>query len=98
MPQLGDRDDLNLSQTNPAGFAHLGAELKLKDYPQESIVTGNLFSNHTEVEISSAFSPAQVLADRAGVLATPGEREREQLGICAESIPLIGRLIAHDTG
>jgi hypothetical protein len=98
LPHLGDRPDLKLSPTNPAAFAHLGAELKMKDYPQASNVTGNLFSNDTVVEIRSAFTRAEVLAARNQIIATPAERRRETLGIWAESIPLIGRFVAHDTG
>jgi len=97
LPHLGDRPDLRLSSTNPAAFAHLGAELKMKDYPEASNVTGNLFSNDTMVEIRSAFTRAEVLAARNQVISTPAERRREELGILAERIPLIGRFVAHDT-
>ena len=98
LPQLGDNPKLKLSPTNPAGFAHIGAEIKMKDQPQASNVAGSLFSNTTIVKIQSAFSSGEVQAARDSVLSMPGEKEREAFEIWAEKIPLIGRFIAHDTG
>lgn len=97
LPQLGDNPKLKLSPTNPAGFAHIGAEIKMKDHPQASNVAGSLFSNTTIVKIQSAFSSGEVQAARDSVLSVSGVKEREAFETWAEKIPLIGRFIAHDT-
>src|SRR5258708_1200931 len=98
LPQFGDNSKLKLTPANPAGFAHIGAEIKMKDGPHVSNVAGSLFSSDTIVRIQSAFTEEQIRAARNLVLDVPGEKEREAFEICAEKIPLIGRLIAHDTG
>jgi hypothetical protein len=96
LPQLGDNPNLNLSPSNPAGFAHIGAEIKMKDHPTPSQFTGSLFSHDTVVSIASTFSPEEVVAQRQKLLADDRWLWiKEKLGVWAEEIPLIGRLIAH---
>ena len=99
LPQLGDNPDLKLSPSNPAGFAHIGAEIKMKDHPTPSQFTGTLFAHDTVVTIASAFTPEQVQAQRKQLLADDRWLWlKEKLGVWAEEIPLIGRLIAHAPG
>ena len=90
---------MKLSPTNPAGFAHIGAEIKLKDHPIPSQFAGSLFDRDTVVKITSSFTVEEVQAQRKKLY----ERQRtlwfrEELGILAQKIPLIGRLIAHAPG
>ena len=98
LPDLGDRENLELSDTNPAGFAHLGAEIKMADFPEVSQVTGSLFPSTTKVEIRSAFSRRELLDARRIVLQSTNVKLREKFGRLAMKIPLLGRFIAHDTG
>jgi len=96
LPQLGDNPDLKLSPTNPAGFAHIGAEIKLQDHPTPSQFAGSLFDRNTVVKITSSFSVEEVKAQQTKLhQQQPTLWFREKLGVWAEEIPLIGRLIAH---
>lgn len=110
LPQLGDRADLatKLSPTNPAAFAHLGAEIIMKDYPHSSEVASPC--NHflgtpsdyarqpaVHVDVRSEFTKGEIKAQRAKRLMEMGEALREILFVGAEQIPLIGRFLAHDT-
>lgn len=111
LPQLGDRSDLvsKLSPTNPAGFAHLGAEIIMKDGPSSCHVaspTSHFLGMPSDyeaaptpihVEIRSQFTKGEIEKARRKVLKEKGEVEREKFFIWAEKIPLIGRFIAHDT-
>ena len=99
LPQLGDNPDLKLSPTNPAGFAHIGAEIKLKDHPIPSQFSGSLFDRNTLVKITSSFSVEKVQQQRKELHEQqPTLWLKETLGVWAEKIPLIGRLIAHAPG
>ena len=90
---------MNLSRTNPAGFAHIGAEIKLKDYPKPSQCSGSLFDRHAVVKITSSFSVEEVKAQRKKLHDQQCTLWfREKLGVWAEGIPLIGRIIAHAPG
>ncbi|KAF8324758.1 uncharacterized protein EI90DRAFT_3019392 [Cantharellus anzutake] len=97
LPQLGDNPRLKLSSTNPAGFAHLGAEIKMKDRPVVSNVTGSLYSrDDTIVRIYSHFSKEDIQAIRDRNLRRHrGEWLREKVGVWVTKIPLLGRFIAH---
>lgn len=111
LPQLGDRSDLvsKLSPTNPAGFAHLGAEIIMKDGPSNCHVaspTSHFLGMPSDydaaptpihVEIRSQFTKGEIEKARRKVLKEKGEEAREKFFIWAEKIPLIGRFIAHDT-
>ncbi|KAF8334723.1 uncharacterized protein EI90DRAFT_457582 [Cantharellus anzutake] len=97
LPQLGDNPRLKLSSTNPAGFAHLGAEIKMKNRPVVSNVTGSLYSrDDTIVRIYSHFSKEDIQAIRDRDLRRHrGEWLREKVGVWVTKIPLLGRFIAH---
>lgn len=105
LPQLGDRHDLakKLSPTNPAGLAHLGAEIIMKDAPVLSNVnspTSHLGRNDydtIEVQVRTEFSRGQIQAWRQQTLSENMDRTREAFEKRAEKFPLIGRFIAHDT-
>jgi hypothetical protein len=111
LPQLGDRADLasKLTRTNPAGFAHLGAEIIMKDSPALSGVaspcdhfggTPSDYDRHpsqVRVDVRSDFTRGEIQRQRAARLAQKGEALREKFFVWAENIPLIGRFIAHDT-
>src|SRR5258708_13151132 len=64
LPQLGDNPDLELSPSNPAGFAHIGAEIKMKDHPTPSLFAGSLFKRDTIVKITSRFTVEEIQAQR----------------------------------
>ncbi|KAF8315618.1 alpha/beta-hydrolase [Clavulina sp. PMI_390] len=115
LPQLGDRTDLasgpnKISPTNPAGFAHLGAEIVMKDSPHACGIVSP--SDHflgtpsdygrsptpVRVEVRSDFTAGEIKAQREKKFKeNPGEKAREAFFSWAETIPLIGRFAAHDT-
>lgn len=64
---------------------------------KRSHVTGRHLIRGTPVVIASAFTPAELAAQRALKLSDPRERNREWWGKVAQKIPLAGRLIAHCT-
>ena len=71
----------------------------MKDHPIPSQFTGTLFSHDTVVTIASAFSPEEVQAQRKKLLADDGWLWiKEKLGVWAQEIPFLGRLIAHTPG
>lgn len=111
LPQLGDRADLagKITPTNPAGFAHLGAEIHMRNSPHASRIIsptdhfGGTPSDYAafppiRVDIRSEFSRGEIEAQRElKFLKRMGEDEREKFFVWAEKIPLIGRFLAHDT-
>lgn len=111
LPQLGDRADLvgKITPTNPAAFAHLGAEIHMRSSPHASQVIsptshfGGVPSDYAasppiRVEIRSEFSKGEIEAQRKLKFSKRmGEREREAFFVWSEKIPLIGRFLAHDT-
>jgi hypothetical protein len=111
LPQLGDRADLakKLSPTNPGAFAHLGAEIIMKDAPHSSEVASpcdhflgkpsdyDRQPAQVQVDVRSEFTKGEIKAQRATRLMEMGELAREAFFVFAENIPLIGRFIAHDT-
>jgi hypothetical protein len=108
LPQFGDRADLAdlLSRTHPAAFAHLGAEIIMKDAPEACEVAspcnhflGKPSDSHrhparVRVEVRSEFTKTELKVQR---MKGFWHHVREELLVVAEKIPGIGRLIAHDT-
>ncbi|KAF8322358.1 Alpha/Beta hydrolase protein [Cantharellus anzutake] len=97
LPQFGDYPHLVLSPTSPLGFAHLGAELQMRSLPRASNVTGSFFSFDTVVDVVSEFTEAQLRSQRDEQVNNDGARTRRFVELVAEIIPLLGRIIAHDT-
>lgn len=58
LPQLGDRQDLDLSPTNPAAFAHIGAEIQMHSAPLASHVT---YPSITPLSIATSSSASPTL-------------------------------------
>jgi len=97
LPELGDIKNVNLSPNNAFAFAHLGTEIKMRDHPYSSHVTGNHVTRGSLVSIVSAFTAKEIADQRAQHLAQPGEQKRETIGIMLQKIPVIGRFVAHCT-
>jgi hypothetical protein len=111
LPQYGDRADLakSLSPTNPLAFAHLGAEIIMKDAPHPSHVASpcdhflgkpsdyDRQPSQVNVVVRSEFAEDIIQRQRAKRLTEVDEALREDFFVWAESIWFIGRLIAHDT-
>ncbi|KAF8330366.1 Alpha/Beta hydrolase protein [Cantharellus anzutake] len=97
LPELGDYDGFQISPNNGFAFAHLGTELKMRDKPYNSNVTGNHIAFGTIVHLDSAFTKGEIAKQRAERLAQYGEVARELKGKILQKIPIIGRLIAHCT-
>jgi len=97
LPELGDIKDINISPNNAFAFAHLGTEIKMRDSPHSSHVTGNHITHGSTVAITSAFSKDEIAVQRAQHLALPGEHKREAIGTLLQKIPILGRIIAHLT-
>ncbi|KAF8310018.1 alpha/beta-hydrolase [Clavulina sp. PMI_390] len=97
LPDLGDRRSITVSPNNAFAFAHLGAELIMKDHPKNNNVSGSHMLYGSPVSVHSKFSPQEIAAQRAAHLLQPGEQRREQIGVLIQKIPLIGRVAAHAT-
>ena len=109
LPHLGDRANLaeKFYKTNPGAFAHLGAEILMKDGPADSEVASpcdHFLGKPSDydrlpwpvaVEVHSGFKPEEIKRQREKRLAEPGEASREAGFKRAEKIPLIGRFYAH---
>lgn len=95
LPELGDYTSIAVSPTNAFAFAHLGTEIKLRDYPRTPNATGNHIYYGSDIHIESKFTKEEILAQREASLARPGEKDRIVLGQWLQAIPLIGRVIAH---
>ncbi|KAF8309378.1 Alpha/Beta hydrolase protein [Cantharellus anzutake] len=99
LPQLGDNPDLELTTTNPLGFAHIGAEIKMLDYPTPSQFAGTLYNRNSVVRVTSKFSAEDLKEQRERQLAVhPDWKRRVGLGNFVQKIPLAGRLFAHLAG
>jgi len=97
LPQFGDNPNIKLSPTNPLAFAHLGAEIKMKSDPLVSNVAGSLWSHDTIVTVVSQYTKQQLNAARLQEETAGGVRFGRFVEVWLEKIPLLGRLIAHDT-
>jgi hypothetical protein len=97
LPQLGDDRSIAVSPNNAFAFAHLGANIIMKDHPTVNNVSGHHMLYGSPVSIKSKFTADQIAQMRAEHLAIPGEARREQIGVFLQKIPLIGRVIAHCT-
>jgi len=95
LPEFGDREDLKLSPTNVLAFAHLGVEIKMRDYPMPSIFTGQTLHRKAQVKLASSFTEEQLEALRRNMQAKgAGLSVYERAGL---QIPFLGRLLAHGT-
>ncbi|KAF8323287.1 alpha/beta-hydrolase [Clavulina sp. PMI_390] len=95
LPELGDYTSIAVSTNNAFAFAHLGTELKLRNYPLMPNATGNHLYYGVNIFMETKFTKDEILAQRATALAKSGEQQRIRLGDWLQAIPIMGRAIAH---
>ncbi|KAF8309377.1 Alpha/Beta hydrolase protein [Cantharellus anzutake] len=98
-PQLGNNPNLELTSTNPAGFAHIGAEIRMLDYDTPSQFAGTLYDADTIVKITSIFTAEDLKEQRVQqLLDHPDWEKRVGWGNFVQQIPVVGRVFAHSPG
>ncbi len=70
----------------------------MKSEPIVSNVAGSLWSHDTIVTVVSQYTKEQLNAARLQEESAGGVKFRRFVEVWLEKIPLLGRLIAHDTG
>ncbi|KAF8308281.1 alpha/beta-hydrolase [Clavulina sp. PMI_390] len=97
LPELGDYTNITVSPNNAFAFAHLGTELRLRDYPKMPGAIGNHLYYGAKIYMETVFSKDQLLDQRKTAWGKEGEEHRIWLARLYQSIPLIGRVFAHFT-
>ncbi|KAF8308288.1 alpha/beta-hydrolase [Clavulina sp. PMI_390] len=96
LPAVGDYRNIPVSPNNAFGFAHLGTELKLRDYPKMPTATGNHLYYGVKIGIKTKYALKDLLIEREKALNQDGEKSRIWWARLWQKLPTpIGRLIAH---